>query len=145
MKRFARAQLEELTTRLAQASGFSAGDARLFTQALVDADLRGVSTHGLSRLSIYLRRIQLGLIDPKAELRVERRRAATLVLDAGNGVGHVQAVKALEMLIPMAEQSGVACATIRNSQHFGALSYYCNRAADRGCILLATTNCEPAM
>jgi LDH2 family malate/lactate/ureidoglycolate dehydrogenase len=143
--RFARTQLEELTTRLAQAAGLPAGDARLFAQALVDADLHGVSTHGLSRLSIYLRRIQLGLIDATAELRVERRRAATLVLDAGNGIGHVQAVKALEMLIPMAEQTGVACATIRNSQHFGALSYYCNRAADRGCILLATTNCEPAM
>jgi LDH2 family malate/lactate/ureidoglycolate dehydrogenase len=145
VKRFARTELEELTTRLAEASGLKEDDARLFAQALVDADLHGVSTHGLSRLSIYLRRIQLGLIDPSAELRVERRRAATLVLDAGNGVGHVQAAKALEMLIPMAEQSGVACATIRNSQHFGALSFYCNRAAARGCILLATTNCEPAM
>lgn len=145
MTRFARAQLEELTARLAEASGLPTDDARLFAQALVDADLRGVSTHGLSRLSIYLRRIQSGLIDPKAELHVERRRAATLVLDAGNGVGHVQAVKALDMLIPIAEQSGVACAAIHNSQHFGALSYYCNRAAARGCILLATTNCEPAM
>jgi LDH2 family malate/lactate/ureidoglycolate dehydrogenase len=143
--RFARTQLEELTTRMAEASGLPAEDARLFAQALVDADLRGVSTHGLSRLSIYLRRIQLGLIDPKAELRIERRRAATLVLDAGNGVGHVQATKALDLLIPIAEQGGVACATIRNSQHFGALSYYCNRAAARGCILLATTNSEPAM
>jgi LDH2 family malate/lactate/ureidoglycolate dehydrogenase len=143
--RFARTQLEELTAQLAQASGLPEDDAGLFALALVDADLHGVSTHGLSRLSIYLRRIQLGLIDPRAELRFERRRAATLVLDAGNGVGHVQAAKALEMLIPMAGQNGVACATIRNSQHFGALSYYCNRAAARGCILLATTNCEPAM
>jgi LDH2 family malate/lactate/ureidoglycolate dehydrogenase len=45
----------------------------------------------------------------------------------------------------MARESGVAAATIRNSQHFGALSYYCNRAADENMILLATTNCEPAM
>jgi LDH2 family malate/lactate/ureidoglycolate dehydrogenase len=145
LTRFARTQLEELAGWLAEAAGLASDDARLFAQALVDADLHGVSTHGVSRLSIYLKRIQLGLIDPKAQLRVERRRAAVLVLDAGNGVGHVQAAKALELLIPMAEQSGVACATIRNSQHFGALSSYCNRAANRGCILLATTNSEPAM
>jgi LDH2 family malate/lactate/ureidoglycolate dehydrogenase len=145
LTKFSRTQLEALAGRLAEASGLASDDARLFAHALVDADLHGVSTHGLSRLGIYLKRIQLGLIDPKAELRVERRRAATLVLDAGNGVGHVQAAKALEMLIPVAEQSGVACATIRNSQHFGALSYYSNRAAARGCILLATTNSEPAM
>ena len=130
---------------LSHAAGMAADDALLFADALVDADLHGVSTHGVSRLSIYLRRIELGLIDPRATLRVERQRAGTLALDAANGVGHVQAVKALDMLIPMAKQNGIAAATIRNSQHFGALSYYCNRAARHDCILLATTNCEPAM
>lgn len=143
--RVSRQQLEALASRLAEAAGLTAEDARLFAHALVDADLHGISTHGLSRLSIYLHRIQLGLINPTAELRVERRRAATLALDACNGVGHVQAVKALRMLMPLAEQSGIACATIRNSQHFGALSYYCNLAPAQGFVLLATTNGEPAM
>jgi LDH2 family malate/lactate/ureidoglycolate dehydrogenase len=143
--RFPQEQLEAVSSVLAQAAGLAAGDARLFAQALVDADLQGVSTHGLSRLSIYLRRIQLGLIDPRAELRVERERAAALAFDAGNGVGHVQAVKALERLRPICERNGIACATIRNSQHFGALSYYCNLAARQGMILLAATNGEPAM
>jgi LDH2 family malate/lactate/ureidoglycolate dehydrogenase len=45
----------------------------------------------------------------------------------------------------MAREMGIASATVRRSQHFGALSYYCNRAANQGMILLATTNCEPAM
>jgi LDH2 family malate/lactate/ureidoglycolate dehydrogenase len=143
--RYSKEQLEALTVSLSHAAGMSEGDAHLFADALVDADVHGVSTHGLTRLSIYLRRIELGLIDPKAELKIERQRAGTLVLDAGNGVGHVQAVKALEMLLPMAKQNGIASATIRNSQHFGAVSYYCNRAAKHDCILLATTNCEPAM
>ena len=143
--RYQKEQLEELTVRLSHAAGMSLDDARLFADALVDADVHGVSTHGLTRLSVYLRRIQLGLIDPRAELKVERRRAGTLALDAGNGVGHVQAIKALEMLLPMAKQNGIASATIRNSQHFGALSYYSNRAAKHDCILIAMTNCEPAM
>ena len=123
--RYSKEQLEALTVSLSHAVGMSEGDAHLFADALVDADVHGVSTHGLTRLSIYLRRIQLGLIDPKAELKVERQRAGTLALDAGNGVGHVQAIKALEMLLPMAKQNGIASATIRNSQHFGAVSYYC--------------------
>ncbi|MFP5207904.1 MAG: Ldh family oxidoreductase [Acidobacteriota bacterium] len=143
--RYPKEQLNTLTVQLAQAAGLSADEALLFADALVDADLHGVSTHGLSRLSIYLRRMELGLIDPKAPLRVDRQRAATLSLDAANGVGQVQAMKALAMLIPLAKQSGIAAATIRNSQHFGALSYYCNYAATHGCILIAATNCEPAM
>ncbi len=145
MNRYPKELLETLTANLAHAAGMTSGDARLFAEALVSADLHGVSTHGLSRLSIYLRRITLGLIEPQAELRVERQRGGTMVLDAGNGVGHVQAIKALDLLIPLAGQNGIAAATIRNSQHFGSVSYYCNRAAARGCILLATTNCEPAM
>ena len=68
-----------------------------------------------------------------------------LVLDAGNGLGQVQARKALDLLMPMARQNGVATATIRNSQHFGALSWYCNYAASQKLVLLAMTNCEPAM
>jgi LDH2 family malate/lactate/ureidoglycolate dehydrogenase len=74
-----------------------------------------------------------------------RERLATLAVDAGNGLGQVQAVKVLDRLVPMARQCGVASATVKNSQHFGAVSYYCNRAADRGMILVATTSCEPAM
>jgi LDH2 family malate/lactate/ureidoglycolate dehydrogenase len=85
------------------------------------------------------------LIEPKAILRIERKSAATLAVDAGNGLGHVQAVKTLDLLIPIAREMGIATATIRRSQHFGAASYYCNRAADQGMILLATTNCEPSM
>jgi LDH2 family malate/lactate/ureidoglycolate dehydrogenase len=114
-------------------------------RALVDADLQGISTHGISRLNIYLQRIDKGLIDPTAALTIERDGGSVLTLNAGNGLGQVQAVKALDLLLPLAKQNGIAAATIHNSQHFGALSYYCNRAADEGMILLAMTNCEPAM
>ena len=120
-------------------------DAAILADALVDADIHGTSTHGISRLNIYMRRIQKGLIDPRAKLVIERRRGGTLAVDAGNGLGQVQAVKTLEKLIPKARRNGVAAATIRNSQHFGALSYYCNKAAGQNMILFATTGCEPAM
>lgn len=127
------------------AVGVPSGDAAILARSLVDADLHGVSTHGVSRLNIYLQRIQKGLIDPRAELVVERGFGSVLTLDACNGLGQVQAVKSLDMLMPLAKTNGVAVATIRNSQHFGALSYFCNLAADEGMVLLAMTSCEPAM
>jgi LDH2 family malate/lactate/ureidoglycolate dehydrogenase len=145
MKRFQPDALRSLTSRLAVAVGVRPGDAEIFARIVVDADLHGVSTHGVSRLSIYLERINRELIDPRAEIAVARNAGCVLALDASNGMGQIQAVKALDMLLPLARQHGLAAATIRNSQHFGALSYYCNRAAEAGMILLAMTNCEPAM
>ncbi|HEX8713717.1 MAG TPA: Ldh family oxidoreductase [Terracidiphilus sp.] len=145
VKRYAQEQLESLVARLAEAMGVPPEDAALFSEVLVDADLHGVSTHGVSRLNIYLKRIELGLIAPKAGLTVDRHKGSILALDAGNGLGQVQARKALDMLMPLARENGVAAATIRNSQHFGALSWYCNYAANHKMVLLAMTNCEPAM
>jgi LDH2 family malate/lactate/ureidoglycolate dehydrogenase len=145
MDRFSPEALKKLAIDIATAVGVSRSDAAILADSLVTADLSGTSTHGLSRLAIYTKRIQKGLIDPKATLKIERERTSTLAIDAANGLGQVQASKALDRLIPMARKSGIASATIRNSQHFGAVSYYCNRAADEKMILLATTSCEPAM
>ncbi len=137
--------LKKLAADIASAAGVMRADAEVLADSLVAADLSGTSTHGLSRLAIYVKRIQKGLIDPKPPFTVERRRGSTLAVDAGNGLGQVQAFKTLQQLIPMAKENGAAVATVRNSQHFGAVSYYCNLAADLDMILLATTNCEPAM
>ena len=137
--------VRQLAADLAVAAGVGREDAVILADALVDADVQGTSTHGVSRLNIYIRRIQKGVINPKAALVVERRRGGTLVVDAANGLGQVQAVKTLDLLISLARENGLAAATIHNSQHFGALSYYCNRAAAQDMILFATTNGEPAM
>lgn len=145
MKRFSPNAMRCLAARLATGIGVEADDAAILADALIDADLQGISTHGISRLNIYLQRIEKGLIASKVDLVIERDGGSILALDAGNGIGQVQAVKALNLLEPLAMKNGVAAATIRNSQHFGALSHYCNRAADKGMILLAMTNCEPAM
>lgn len=145
MKRYNAEQMRCLAANLAMAVGVPQQDAEIFSRSLVDADLQGTSTHGVSRLSIYLQRLRKGLISPTAELSVDRSFGSILAFDAGNGLGQVQAVRALEKMTPLARQNGVAAATIRNSQHFGALSYYCNRAADEQLILLAMSNCEPAM
>ncbi len=132
MNRYQPSFLRRITARLAEHAGVSAQDASIFARILVDADVHGTSTHGVSRLSVYLERISKGLIDPRATLSVDREHGSVLAIDAGNGLGQVQAIKALELLMPLAKTNGIAAATIRNSQHFGAVSYYCNYAAERG-------------
>ena len=145
MDRHSPDELKKLAADIASAAGVPRADAEVLADSLVAADLSGTTTHGLSRLAIYVKRIQKGLIDPKPPFTIERQRGATIAVDAGNGLGQVQAFKTLERLIPMAKGNGTAVATVRNSQHFGAVSYYCNLAADADLILLAMTNCEPAM
>ncbi len=145
MERRSPDMLKKVAADIASAAGVVRADAEVLADSLVAADLAGTATHGMSRLAIYLKRIKLGLIDPKPHFTVERRRGATLAIDAGNGLGQVQAYKTLQHLIPIAKANGAAVATVRNSQHFGAVSYYCNLAADRDMILIAATNCEPAM
>src|SRR5439155_2271247 len=122
MKRFSPDNLKQLATEIAVAARVERADAAILADSLVAADLSGTSTHGLSRLTIYVRRIQKGLIDPRASLPIDRKRAGTLAINAGNGLGQVQASKVLDQLIPMARTCGVASATIRNSQHFGAVA-----------------------
>ncbi len=145
MRRFPPDAVRELVASIARAAGVPEKDAGVFSDSLVDADIHGTSTHGVSRLNIYTRRIQKGLIDPTAGITVDRTRGSVMAVDAGNGLGQVQAYRVLEMMIPMARTGGIAAATVRNSQHFGALSYYCNRAVREDMILFATTNAEPAM
>jgi LDH2 family malate/lactate/ureidoglycolate dehydrogenase len=143
--RYAAEKVRRAIISISRSAGVPEDDAAILGDALVDADLHGTSTHGVSRLNVYIRRIQGGLIEPGAILDVENRAPAVLVVDANNGLGQVQAVKVLDRLKPLAKQFGVATATIRRSQHFGALSYYCNRAAAEDMVLVAMTNCEPAM
>lgn len=145
MRRFPPEKVRDLVAAVARAAGVPEKDADIFSDSLVDADVHGTSTHGVSRLNIYIRRIQKGLINPVAEITVDRKRDASMAVDAGNGLGQVQAYKVLKMLLPMARAAGIAAATVRNSQHFGALSFYCNKAAGEDMILFATTNAEPSM
>ncbi|MGC1784090.1 MAG: Ldh family oxidoreductase [Acidobacteriaceae bacterium] len=145
MNRYPKTQLQSIAAKLANAVDVPAEDADIFAAALVDADAQGTATHGLSRLNIYLQRIQKGLVVPDAKLKINRQTGSILSINAGNGLGQIQAKKTLDLLFPLAERNGIAAATIRNSQHFGALSYYCNLAAERKFILLAMTGCEPAM
>ena len=110
---------------------------------LLLADVRGVESHGLARLPSYANRIRKGLVATDAPLTVIRETAATLALDASNGLGLVQAPRAMERCIAKADESGLCVAMVRGSNHFGIAGAYALQAAKRGLGGMAMTNASP--
>jgi LDH2 family malate/lactate/ureidoglycolate dehydrogenase len=119
-------------------------DAALSADVLLSADMRGIDSHGMIRLSSYYgSRLRKGLIDPLSPMKVIKETLTTLSVDAGNGLGHPVSVKTMQMCIAKARESGVALATVRNSNHFGIAGYYAMMALPEDMIGLCFTNTAP--
>jgi LDH2 family malate/lactate/ureidoglycolate dehydrogenase len=121
--------------------GVPAEDAATVADVLVAADLRGVESHGVARLeSYYVSRIRAGQLDPKPELATVRETPASVLVDAGNGLGHPAGKRTMQRVLDKAAQTGAAFGAVRNSNHFGIAGYYAMLALDRDMIGIASTN-----
>jgi L-2-hydroxycarboxylate dehydrogenase (NAD+) len=122
-------------------AGVAPEDAAIVADVLVAADLRGVESHGVARLdAYYVSRIRAGQIAAKPTVQTVRETATSLLVDAGNGLGHPAAKRTMERLLDKAAQSGAAFGAVRNSNHFGIAGYYAMLALDRDMIGIASTN-----
>jgi ureidoglycolate dehydrogenase (NAD+) len=115
------------------AAGAAETDAAIVGDGLVWANLRGVDGHGVSRLPRYLKIIERGEIDPKAQPRLVHDRPATFVLDSGHGFGPVAAMQAAALAVERAKAVGVCFGLIRETTHTGAIGRYAQWMAERGC------------
>jgi len=119
-------------------------DAEIAADVLVAADLRGINSHGIIRLHThYGDRLRQGLIDPSSPVATIKDTATSLVLDGGNGFGQVVAHRAMKRCIEKAEHSGIAVATVRNSNHYGIAGYYAMMALSHDMIGISLTNSRP--
>ncbi|TCS03130.1 Ldh family oxidoreductase [Rhizobium sp. BK418] len=109
---------------------------------LMEAELRGVSSHGLLRLDRIIRRIRNGVTNPKARGSHEWRGSAFLAVNGERGLGPVIANAALEALKTRATETGVAIGAIRNSNHIGMLGWYAERIATDGFTIIALSTSE---
>lgn len=125
---------------LLRAWGFTDQDADLTAQILVEADLRGVQTHGIRMLERYRERMKEGQLNPKPNRTVLKEGPAYLHLDADNGLGHAVSHFAMEQAIEKARQTGVGIALIRNANHYGAAGYYAIMAAEADMIGFSTSS-----
>ncbi len=133
--------VEEVFVRL----GVPAEEARICADVLLAADLRGIYSHGVSRLILYVNRIRNGTLSPVTQLRVVREGPTTAVLDAQNGMGMVAGYRAMELAIRKARAFGLGAVVVRNSSHYGIAGYYALMAAKEGMIGMSFTNARPSV
>ena len=132
--------LRALIATLFTAAGVPDGDAATVAEVLVEADLRGVESHGSTRVAGYLSMMKLGLLNPRPKVAVVRDTPALAMLEGDNGFGIVVARRAMRTAIDKAKAIGVACVTVRNVSHTGLVGFYPMMAAAEGLIGLAMNN-----
>jgi LDH2 family malate/lactate/ureidoglycolate dehydrogenase len=133
-------RLREVLGGVLHALGASSRDAATVAELLVEADLRGVDSHGAHLLSLYVSRVRSGHIDPKARPRVVRDDGPTMLLDGGLGFGQIAGLEAVRLLVERSARHGIAAVAVREGTHLGALAAYTERAAGAGLICLCFQN-----
>ena len=106
---------------------------------MVEADLRGIDSHGVGMLPTYDQRRRDGKIDPLAEVRTLREGPVLTLVDAGHGIGHPAARFAMERACDKAASAGLGVSVVVHSNHFGAAGVYSTIAAERGLVGFACT------
>lgn len=138
-------RLAEFCTQLLLRQGLKEEEARLISTSLVEADMSGVGSHGVSRLKIYMKRMEEGVVSKIGNVTVEHEAPGSIALDAHNSMGIIAGVRAVDMAIEKARISGSAFVTVKHSNHFGPAAFFTKRAAEKGFIAIAASNAPPNM
>lgn len=137
--------LSKVVLEVLDKTGVKKEDAQIILDTILFANRRGVATHGVGRLPLYVHKIAAGHYDPSDRIEVLRDGGAYALLDAHNGFGQVVAYKATEMAIAKAKSVGIAVVGVRNSNNFGTAGYFGDMAARQGCAAMVFANAAPAI
>jgi LDH2 family malate/lactate/ureidoglycolate dehydrogenase len=138
-------RLQHLSNAALTAVGVPTDDAAQVTRVLIEAEMMGISTHGVIRLTPYTTRIRLGGVKAEPRVAIDKRAPSLAVVDGDNGLGPVIGTRALKAAMEMAAETGIAYVGCRNSNHFGAMMPYALDACDAGFVMIAATNAGPTM
>jgi L-2-hydroxycarboxylate dehydrogenase (NAD+) len=126
--------------------GVPAEDAAICANILIEADKRGIDSHGINRLkAIYYDRIKDGIQFPVTNFEIVREGPTTAVIDGHDGMGHVIGYRAMTMAIEKAKKFGMGMVAVRNSTHYGIAGYYATMATEAGMIGMTGTNARPSI
>ena len=128
---------------LLEAAGLVDDAAATVAGSLVETNLRGVDSHGVLRVPIYVERLRKGLLNHDPEPFVVSEDGAVAVVDADGGPGQVAGYFATDIAVRLAGAHGVGVVTVRGSSHYGAAGLYALHAARQGFLAVSTTNAEP--
>lgn len=145
LRYFTPAELTRAATAFFASAGLPEADAAVVGADLVKANLRGVDSHGVSRIPMYLERLRRGLVNPRPDIVVKRVAGAVAELDADNGMGFVASHRAMDEAIALARDAGIGLVGVRRSTHFGMGALYALQAIEAGFISMIFTNSSPAL
>lgn len=132
--------LLDFCVRVFAKMGVSAEDARITADVLVQANLRGIDSHGVARLARYVNGLRDGVMLAQPDEKVVVETPTTVTLDAGAGLGQPVSHRAMKLAIAKAKEHGCGFATVRNSNHYGIAGYYAMMALKEDMIGISTTN-----
>ncbi len=130
-------------TQMFERHGFAHEDAVFITETLIDADRRGIVSHGLQRVAMYDQKLRHHTINPAASCTIVSDRKACAVMDGHDGMGQLVSRDAMNLAIRKARKHGVGMVAVRDSNHFGAAGIYARMAADQGLIGIVASNSSP--
>ena len=118
---------------------------KICADALINAELVGASSHGLSRLKMYCERIKKKIINPKPRIKIKRISQSISHIDANNSIGFVAADIAVKTAINNAKKTGLGLVAVKNSGHYGLSGYYAEQAVKKNLMVMVFTNAPPAV
>lgn len=133
-------RLESLIAEMFVKKSVFAVDARMAAARMVEADARGLHSHGCRMMKYYLGGFDQGHIDPRGQVLTMMETAAMAALDGSRALGQVAATKAMQLAIEKARAVGTGTVTVKNSHHLGAAGVYAQLAVDQGMIGFCTTS-----
>ena len=125
--------------------GLSNNHSLISANALINAELVGAHSHGLSRLKMYCNRIKKKVINPKPKIKIKNISNSISHVDANNSIGFVAADIAIKKAIQNAKKTGIGMVAVKNSGHYGLSGYYAEQAVKKNLITMIYTNAPPAV
>ena len=119
--------------------------AKISADIIINAELVGASSHGLSRLKMYIDRIKRKVINNSPKIKIKKISKSISLVDADNSIGFVGADLGIKQAIKNAQSSGVGMVAVKNSGHYGLSSFYANQAIKKNMIVFCFTNAPPAL
>src|SRR4030042_1258041 len=120
-------------------------EAEIVADLLTRSDLRGVETHGVTRLPIYIQRLQKGYVRKEAQIAVVKEKGPTAFLNAQGSMGHLSAFRGMEKAIQKAEEHGMGWVSVKDSGHFGVAGLFPMMALKKDFIGYIVSNSAPMM
>lgn len=138
-------KLKEFCRRVMESAGLPEEESRDFAESLVTADMRGIPSHGVTRLKAYHRRLAEGVTSAAAKPSILAELPSLLLIDGNNAMGVTTASYSMRQCIARAEKTGACFAAVRGGNHFGYAAYYAEQAARAGMIGLSMCNASHAV